>query len=600
MIVGFQYSRLVARNLSCCSQNAITRLMSSDSFQKQGDFDMIVRRFPRRFVKKKLSDDSQRRKARKKQIDEMNQVTLLPSHSKETQEEISFQVPYPREIVKYLDKFVIGQELAKRTLAVGVYQHYKRLENNAEIRAKKLSDDSERRKARKKQIDEMNQVTLLPSHSKETQYEISFQVPYPREIVKYLDKFVIGQELAKRTLAVGVYQHYKRLENNAEIRAKELLKEAADACLHAKENKKSKENDETLDELFDVVEPPPPKRKTTFERLKDEAPLTMDKSNIVLLGPSGSGKTYLTQCLARLLDVPIAMCDCTTLTQAGYVGEDVETVIQKLLHNAHGNIDRTQHGIVFLDEFDKIHSSSDPIHSVGNRDVSGRGVQQALLKLVEGTVAKVKMPGQLGNKVEIDTTNILFIASGAFSSLDQIVARRMDKRILGFGATSTNASEDLSSEDESVAAEKRNELLNHVDACDLMKFGMVPELVGRFPVLVPFHSLDQKMLMRVLQEPRNNLISQAQRLFAMDRIKLRFTRSAINEMARMAARRKTGARALRSILENVLLRAKFECPGTGIQTVVITGGTVRGDTDYVTLSSPSRNDSCSIVPTDSM
>ncbi|VDL78717.1 unnamed protein product [Nippostrongylus brasiliensis] len=214
------------------------------------------------------------------------------------------------------------------------------------------------------------------------------------------------------------------------------------------------------------------------------------------------------------------MCDCTTLTQAGYVGEDVETVIQKLLHNAHGNIDRTQ--------------------------------------------------------VEIDTTNILFIASGAFSSLDQIVARRMDKRILGFGATSTNASEDLSSEDESVAAEKRNELLNHVDACDLMKFGMVPELVGRFPVLVPFHSLDQKMLMRVLQEPRNNLISQAQRLFAMDRIKLR------------------------SILENVLLRAKFECPGTGIQTVVITGGTVRGDTDYVTLSSPSRNDSCSIVPTDSM
>lgn len=323
----------------------------------------------------------------------------------------------------------------------------------------------------------------------------------------------------------------------------------------------------------------------------------MDKSNIVLLGPSGSGKTYLTQCLARLLDVPIAMCDCTTLTQAGYVGEDVETVVQKLLYNAQGSVERAQHGIVFLDEFDKIHSSSDPLHSIGNRDVSGRGVQQALLKLVEGTLAKVKMPGQMGLKVDIDTTNILFIASGAFSNLEQIVARRLDKRVLGFGATFTNIAEDLHSSDETIASEKCNELLKQVDPSDLMQFGMVPELVGRFPVLVPFHALDEKMLIRVLQEPRNNLILQAQRFFAMDKMKLRFTRGAIAEMARMAVRRKTGARALRSILESVLLQAKFECPGSTTQTVIITGGTVRGESEYVTISSQSNNPSDTVQPT---
>ncbi|KAK6053778.1 putative ATP-dependent Clp protease, ATP-binding subunit ClpX [Cooperia oncophora] len=315
----------------------------------------------------------------------------------------------------------------------------------------------------------------------------------------------------------------------------------------------------------------------------------MDKSNIVLLGPSGSGKTYLTQ----------SMCDCTTLTQAGYVGEDVETVIQKLLSNAHGSVERAQQGIVFLDEFDKIHSSSDPVHSVGNRDVSGRGVQQALLKLVEGTVAKVKMPGQMGHKVDVDTTNILFIASGAFSNLEQIVARRIDKRVLGFGATFANIAEDLASTDESIAAEKRNQVLQQIDQSDLMQFGMVPELVGRFPVLVPFHALDEKMLIRVLQEPRNSLISQAQRFFAMDSIQLRFTRGAINELARRAVQRKTGARALRSILESVLLQPKFECPGTGVHTVVITGSTVRGESDYLTMSTSSNKSPDSVVPTDS-
>uniref|UniRef100_A0A158P759 AAA domain-containing protein n=1 Tax=Angiostrongylus cantonensis TaxID=6313 RepID=A0A158P759_ANGCA len=361
---------------------------------------------------------------------------------------------------------------------------------------------------------------LVPPISKDDFEDFRFQMPYPKDIVKYLDKFVVGQELAKQTLAVGVYQHYKRLQNNTE---------------------------------------------TQNVGFKIFVPLTMEKSNIVLLGPSGSGKTYLTQCLARLLDVPIAMCDCTTLTQAGYVGEDVETLIQKLLINAHGNIERAQHGIVFLDEFDKIHSSSDPLHSVGNRDVSGRGVQQALLKLVEGTVARVKIPGPIMSKVDVDTTNILFIASGAFSNLEQIIARRIDKRVLGFGAAFTNVVEDLSDSDETIAAKKRNELFQLADSSDLIQFGMVPELVGRFPILVPFHTLDEKMLIRVFHEPHNNLILQAQQFFAMDNIKLK------------------------SILEKVLLQAKFECPGSGTHTVVITGATVRGESNYVTLSSRTVN-----------
>ncbi|KAK6731701.1 hypothetical protein RB195_007892 [Necator americanus] len=380
-------------------------------------------------------------------------------------------------------------------------------------------DHIERRPLRDFEADE-SQVALLPSFGKEDVDKHKFQVPYPKEIVDYLDKYVIGQELAKRTLAVGVYQHYKRLENNTEIKNQEFIKNVIESSINS-DKKKSSTDGEEYDEYYSSETPPPPKRKTTYERLKEEVPLTMEKSNILLLGPSGSGKTYLTQCLARLLDVPIAMCDCTTLTQAGYVGEDVEAVIQKLLLNAHGNVERTQHGIVFLDEFDKIRSSSDPIHSVGNRDVSGRGVQQALLKLVEGTVAKVKLPGHMGNKVDVDTTNILFVASGAFSNVEQIVARRIDKRVLGFGANYASVAEDLSSGDATVAGQKRSELLQLMDQSDLMKYGMIPELVGRFPILVPFHSLDEEMLTRVLQEPGNNLISQAQQLFAMDHIQLR-------------------------------------------------------------------------------
>ncbi|KAE9419913.1 hypothetical protein Angca_005949 [Angiostrongylus cantonensis] len=491
-----------------------------------------------------------------------------------------------------------------------------RITSHRRLPKKSYIDQADRRLPRDLQISEINQIALVPPISKDDFEDFRFQMPYPKDIVKYLDKFVVGQELAKQTLAVGVYQHYKRLQNNTETQNRELIRDAVSSSMK-KTGKKQKTEDEEYDEL--LGDPPLLKRKTVFERMEEEVPLTMEKSNIVLLGPSGSGKTYLTQCLARLLDVPIAMCDCTTLTQAGYVGEDVETLIQKLLINAHGNIERAQHGIVFLDEFDKIHSSSDPLHSVGNRDVSGRGVQQALLKLVEGTVARVKIPGPIMSKVDVDTTNILFIASGAFSNLEQIIARRIDKRVLGFGAAFTNVVEDLSDSDETIAAKKRNELFQLADSSDLIQFGMVPELVGRFPILVPFHTLDEKMLIRVFHEPHNNLILQAQQFFAMDNIKLKLTRGAINEMARIAVQRKTGARALRpkflspvvflyrplmtirnpdrccqfylsiSILEKVLLQAKFECPGSGTHTVVITGATVRGESNYVTLSSRTVN-----------
>ncbi|CAJ0594248.1 unnamed protein product [Cylicocyclus nassatus] len=443
----------------------------------------------------------------------------------------------------------------------------------------------DRKKKRDFRIKEIDKFALLPSFGKSEIGEQQFKIPYPRQIVEYLDKFVIGQDLAKRTLAVGIYQHYKRLEHNTEVKNREFIKNVLESSLNS-DKKKSSEDAEDFD---DYIEPQPPFEKTTFEKLKEEVPLTIDKSNILLLGPSGCGKTYLTQCLARLLDVPIAMCDCTTLTQAGYVGEDVDTVIQRLLVNAHGNVEKAQRGIVFLDEFDKIHSSVDPVHSPGNRDVSGRGVQQALLKLVEGTAARVKVPGQMGKRIEVDTTDILFIASGAFPALEEIVARRIDKRTLGFGSKYTNVAEDLSSGNESIAAEKRNELLSKADQSDLMKFGMVAELVGRFHILVPFHSLDENMLVRILQEPGNSLLSQAQKLFAMDQIELRVTHGAMLEMARMASQRRTGARALRSILENVLLQAKYDCPGSETHTVVITGAVVRGESPYVRMSRPTKN-----------
>ncbi|CAG9534327.1 unnamed protein product [Cercopithifilaria johnstoni] len=401
------------------------------------------------------------------------------------------------------------------------------------------------------------------------------RLPYPKEITNYLDQFVIGQEYAKKTLAVGVYQHYKRFAYNATL----------------KENESQK---------FIQIHPPiknyfsneirKPRGKINFSKksiralMETDKDYNLDKSNIILMGPSGVGKTYLTQILAKILDVPIAMCDCTMLTQSGYVGDDVDTVIQKLLVNADGDTDAAQRGIVFLDEFDKISSSLD-FESRSFRDVGGRGVQQAFLKLIEGAVVKVKLPGSNGTRVDVDTTNILFIASGAFNNLDRIVSRRLHKKLVGFGSGKDEelCCDYLTEKDGTGKSKYRDNLFRQADHIDLIKFGIVPELVGRFPVLVPFTSLTEELLVRIMKEPKCSIVSQAEKQFLLDDIQLRFTDCALKEIARTAAQKGTGARALRSITEKVLLDAKYNLPGTDIHKLVIDADVVKGNCRYYTM-----------------